>query len=122
MLKSRRRRPVSINQMEEAAAQGAAGIALRTSVNLRARRPPEFLLVSLSSMRPGRDLLPDPAAEQPLGIAVGDAASLILWQLTEPIAVFFHNRPVLVPAFVDPAIGAKQETVRMAAEEIAPFR
>src|SRR5215468_2666784 len=63
----------------------------------------------------------DPAAEQPLGVAVGDALGLILRQLRKPAAVGLHDGVVAEPAFVDPGIGAEQEAVGVTSEELAPL-
>src|SRR5215471_10851771 len=63
----------------------------------------------------------DPAAEQPLGIAVGDALGLIRGKLREPAAVGLHDGVVAEPALVDPGIGAEQEAIGMTSEELAPL-
>src|SRR6516165_1456300 len=63
----------------------------------------------------------DPAAEQPLGIAVGDALGLILRKLRKPAAVGLHDGVVAEPAFVDPGIGAEQEAVGVTSEELTPL-
>src|SRR5690349_15722513 len=63
----------------------------------------------------------DLAAEQPLGIAVGDALGLILGKLRKPAAVGLHDGVVAEPAFVGPGIGAEQEAVGVTSEELAPL-
>src|SRR5262245_59057799 len=61
------------------------------------------------------------AAEQPLGIAVGDAPGLLLGKLREPAAIGLHDGVVAEPALVDPGVGAEQEPIGMPGEELAPF-
>src|SRR6516165_4357157 len=63
----------------------------------------------------------DLAAEQPLGIAVGDAFGLILGKLRQPAAIGLHDGVVAEPALVDPGIGAEQEAIGMTSEELAPL-
>src|SRR5262245_65994547 len=58
----------------------------------------------------------DLAAEQPLGIAVGDAFGLILGKLRQPAALGLHDGVVAEPALVDPGIGAEQEAIGMTSE------
>src|SRR5262245_20203849 len=63
----------------------------------------------------------DLAAEQPLGIAVGDALGLVLGKLRKPAAVGLHDGVIAEPALVDPSIGAEQEAIGMTGEELAPL-
>ena len=62
-----------------------------------------------------------PRAEQPLRVAVGDVARLLGRKLREPGAVVLEDRVVAEPALVDPGVGADQEAVGMAREQVAPF-
>src|SRR5262245_39961323 len=61
------------------------------------------------------------AAEQPLGVAVGDALGLLLGKLREPAAIGLHDGVVAEPALVDPGVGAEQKAVGMTRKEVAPF-
>src|SRR5262245_34525920 len=61
------------------------------------------------------------SAEQPLGVAVGDASGLLLGKLREPAAIGLHDGVVAEPTLVDPGVGAEQEAVGMPGEELAPF-
>src|SRR5262245_54392407 len=63
----------------------------------------------------------DLAAEQPLGIAVGDAFGLILGKLRKPAAVGLDDGVVAEPGLVDPGIGAEQKAIGMTSEEFAPL-
>src|SRR5215831_8560246 len=63
----------------------------------------------------------DLAAEQPLGVAMGDALGLVLGKLRKPAAVGLHDGVVAEPALVDPSIGAEQEAIGMTGEELAPL-
>src|SRR5262245_66193584 len=47
----------------------------------------------------------DLAAEQPLGVAMGDALRLVLGKLREPAAVGLHDGVVAEPAVVAPSVG-----------------
>src|SRR6516165_8492040 len=63
----------------------------------------------------------DLAAEQPLGVAMGDALGLVLGKLRQPAAVGLHDGVIAEPALVDPSIGAEQEAIGMTGEELAPL-
>src|SRR6516164_1227404 len=63
----------------------------------------------------------DLAAEQPLGVAIGDALGLVLGKLRQPAAVGLHDGVIAEPALVDPGIGAEQEAIGMTSEELAPL-
>src|SRR5262249_60855307 len=63
----------------------------------------------------------DLAAEQPLGVAVGDAFGLILGKLRKPAAVGLHDGVVAEPRLVDPGIGAGEGAVGMTSEEFTPL-
>src|SRR6185295_2521436 len=66
------------------------------------------------------DLLHLPA-KQPFGVAVRDALGLLRRQLRQPAAVFLEDAVIGEPALVDPGVGAEQETVGIACEQVAPF-
>jgi hypothetical protein len=55
------------------------------------------------------------------GVAPGNLPCYAGRQLFEPRPVAAHDLSVLVPALVDPCVGAEQEAFRVALEQLAPL-
>src|SRR5215470_13489617 len=61
------------------------------------------------------------SAVDALSIPMRDARGLLCRQLPQPVAIARHDRAVARPALIDPGVGAEEEAVGIAGEQLAPF-